>query len=627
MPATAPSRPTAKAVHGVGRGRPSGDSGSPRPVSTSTDVGDERVGAVAGIPSDHDAGRVALGHLGRQIGGHPAAVCRATARFMRVGPAPSVAPEARRPELEAPGKAVGQSRLVAGVVERPKLAAGGRIGSSPARPAPARRAPGRHHRDRPWRPGYVRRWTSSASDGGGPGADWPITSAAASDTEPAAGRQVVAVGEAVQEAGGVQVAGAGRVDHVARPGGRRPRGPRRRRRPPSPWRCGSARRSRSGRATCCERVVEVVDLVERGISASLANRTSTPSLMRSRNSPRWRSTQNASERVSATRRPASWAAAAATRYASLASGSVEQVALEERAPRPRAPASGSTSSGPSSDDAPRYVFMVRWASGVTTMRHRPVGGPSAAGGCVELDAGGADVVARTRPRAGRRATRPMYAARTAERRDADQGVGGRPSGHLDAPGPWRRRAASARSLVDERHGALREAVGVEELLGLVAEHVDEGVADADDVESPRHRVALRTAAIGTGDAARRRVPVAHGRRRDVGGSEPPALRGRSGRTGWCAARAAGPTARRSSGTRLVELLAVARARGPRDVLVHQGAAQVVAPGRSAWRRAGDAGFTHETCTLSIQPAVGDPADRVDEQRLADRRARAGRCCR
>ena len=48
--------------------------------------------------------------------------------------------------------------------------------------------------------------------------------------------------------------------------------------------------------------------------------------------------------------------------------------------RPDATSSSSTSSGPNSDDAPRNVFIVRSASGVTTMRQRPVGGPSTAGG-------------------------------------------------------------------------------------------------------------------------------------------------------------------------------------------------------------------------------------------------------
>ena len=38
------------------------------------------------------------------------------------------------------------------------------------------------------------------------------------------------------------------------------------------------------------------------------------------------------------------------------------------------------SPGPSRTEAPRNVLMVRWASGVTRMRQRPVGGPSVARG-------------------------------------------------------------------------------------------------------------------------------------------------------------------------------------------------------------------------------------------------------
>ena len=44
---------------------------------------------------------------------------------------------------------------------------------------------------------------------------------------------------------------------------------------------------------------------------------------------------------------------------------------------PAATVSASMSLGRSSDETPRKVFIVRCASGVTTMMHRPVGTPSA----------------------------------------------------------------------------------------------------------------------------------------------------------------------------------------------------------------------------------------------------------
>src|SRR5690606_24960233 len=68
--------------------------------------------------------------------------------------------------------------------------------------------------------------------------------------------------------------------------------------------------------------------------------------------------------------------------------------------------------------------------------------------------------------------------------DARDGVGGGPAGHLDA-----RAHGLVQGLgpvgVDEGHRSLDQAVVVDEGLRLVGQDVDEGVADADDVEGGR----------------------------------------------------------------------------------------------------------------------------------------------
>ena len=69
---------------------------------------------------------------------------------------------------------------------------------------------------------------------------------------------------------------------------------------------------------------------------------------------------------------------------------VPEIALEI-GDRRAADQSSSTSSGESSTQAPRKVFIVRWASGVTKITQRAVGGPERLA-CSEGDAGGADVV-------------------------------------------------------------------------------------------------------------------------------------------------------------------------------------------------------------------------------------------
>ena len=63
----------------------------------------------------------------------------------------------------------------------------------------------------------------------------------------------------------------------------------------------------------------------------------------------------------------------------------------------------------------------------------------------------------------------------------DDGVGGRAARHLDA-GAHRPVEGLDPLGVDQGHRPLHQPVGLDERLVLVAEDVDEGVADADDVE-------------------------------------------------------------------------------------------------------------------------------------------------
>ena len=67
---------------------------------------------------------------------------------------------------------------------------------------------------------------------------------------------------------------------------------------------------------------------------------------------------------------------------------------------------------------------------------------------------------------------------------------------------------------------------------------------------------------------------------------------------------------------------MAGARGTRDVLVHERAAEVVAPCEQRLARAGDAGLDPRHLHVVDPPAVRDAADRVHQQNLAHRRALA-----
>ena len=127
----------------------------------------------------------------------------------------------------------------------------------------------------------------------------------------------------------------------------------------------------------------------------------------------------------------------------------------------------------------------------------------------ELDAGGADVVAEHRAElvVGHPADERRAAA---ERRDPDQRVGRRAAGDLDR-GPHRRVEVLGALGVDQLHRPGREVVRGEELVLLVAEHVDQRVPDGDDVETIAHDhplVARRAGPLRPRSAANRNTRLA-----------------------------------------------------------------------------------------------------------------------
>ena len=72
----------------------------------------------------------------------------------------------------------------------------------------------------------------------------------------------------------------------------------------------------------------------------------------------------------------------------------------------------------------------------------------------------------------------------AEARDADDGVGGRAAGDLHRRPHGVIDRLRAR-LVDQRHRALAHAVLEQKVVFGAGDHVDDGVADAEDVETRR----------------------------------------------------------------------------------------------------------------------------------------------
>ena len=127
------------------------------------------------------------------------------------------------------------------------------------------------------------------------------------------------------------------------------------------------------------------------------------------------------------------------------------------------------------------MFIVRWPSGVTRIIERAVGAPTSAARRGELDAGRGQVVPiEFAELVGRDLADEARAA--AERRDARRGVAGRSAADL-----MRRAHVRIEPLrflgVDQPHRPLDQALRVEELVGRVGDHVDDGIADAQHVEA------------------------------------------------------------------------------------------------------------------------------------------------
>ena len=83
-------------------------------------------------------------------------------------------------------------------------------------------------------------------------------------------------------------------------------------------------------------------------------------------------------------------------------------------------------------------------------------------------------------------------AAAAERGHPGDGIGGRAAGELHgrAHGPVEVAGAIG---IDQRHGALRQPMGGQEGIVGMAEDIDDGIADADDVEDLVGHAAIRPA--------------------------------------------------------------------------------------------------------------------------------------
>ena len=102
----------------------------------------------------------------------------------------------------------------------------------------------------------------------------------------------------------------------------------------------------------------------------------------------------------------------------------------------------------------------------------------------------------------------MYAARAAERGDAAHRVGRRAAAHLDRTA--QRLVQVQRPIgVDQRHRAFHEVVSIDESVVGMGDHVDEGIADPDDVdtESPARRSRLPVAVAADTLLQRERQPL------------------------------------------------------------------------------------------------------------------------
>ncbi len=149
--------------------------------------------------------------------------------------------------------------------------------------------------------------------------------------------------------------------------------------------------------------------------------------------------------------------------------------------------------------------MVRCASGVTRIRQRAVGAPPASGAGGEMHARGADVMREDLAELVIRhlAEEPDPGA---ERRRHRAGVAGRTARAFDTrPHLAVERIRFIRA--DQPHAALRQAARIEEFLIGAGEHIDDGVADADDVEGRLAHGLVDLSRVPSG-----RPPGSHARR-------------------------------------------------------------------------------------------------------------------
>ena len=129
---------------------------------------------------------------------------------------------------------------------------------------------------------------------------------------------------------------------------------------------------------------------------------------------------------------------------------------------------------------PSDVFIVRCASGVTTISELAVGGPSSAGATEKSTPDGAEVVHE-------HGAELVVADLADERGASAAGRPRRPSvfaaepPDASMPGGIAAYSSSARSRLDELHRVLRQAVLDEEGVVDFGDHVDDGIADRDHV--------------------------------------------------------------------------------------------------------------------------------------------------
>ena len=147
--------------------------------------------------------------------------------------------------------------------------------------------------------------------------------------------------------------------------------------------------------------------------------------------------------------------------------------------------------------------MVRWASGVTKMRLRAVGGPWVAWGVSIGHPGGPDIVAEHAAElvVGHLADEGGPAAQGG---DPGRRIGGRAAGGLDRR-PHLAVQAARPVGVDQRHGAFDKLLILQELIVGLGDDIDDRIADRGDVEAAvGHKVPISLGVFGAVSAGQGR---------------------------------------------------------------------------------------------------------------------------